>query len=114
MRNFTYFFCSYVMTTSTTKKAEGLKALETAIENIRNKIIESEGEFKVIMAPKLVTAIDEADLARRLERAEAENAEVGGDDDEDEEGQEGMEFDPENEFKGGRQSNNKDDDEEEE
>ncbi|XP_050330221.1 eukaryotic translation initiation factor 2 subunit 1 [Bactrocera neohumeralis] len=89
----------YVMTTSTTKKAEGLKALETAIENIRNKIIESEGEFKVIMPPKLVTAIDEADLARRLERAEAENQEVGGDDDEDADGdQEGMQFDPEKEF----------------
>ncbi|XP_054730068.1 eukaryotic translation initiation factor 2 subunit 1 [Anastrepha obliqua] len=89
----------YVMTTSTTKKAEGLKALENAIENIRNKIIESEGEFKVIMPPKLVTAIDEADLARRLERAEAENQEVGGDDDEDADGdQEGMQFDPEKEF----------------
>ncbi|XP_014090121.1 eukaryotic translation initiation factor 2 subunit 1 [Bactrocera oleae] len=109
----------YVMTTSTTKKAEGLKALETAIENIRNKIIESEGEFKVIMPPKLVTAIDEADLARRLERAEAENQEVGGDDDEDADGdQEGMQFDPEKEFnhKGERaaaQNDNEDEDEEE-
>ncbi|XP_011213862.1 eukaryotic translation initiation factor 2 subunit 1 [Bactrocera tryoni] len=109
----------YVMTTSTTKKAEGLKALETAIENIRNKIIESEGEFKVIMPPKLVTAIDEADLARRLERAEAENQEVGGDDDEDADGdQEGMQFDPEKEFnhRGERaagQNDNEEDDEEE-
>ncbi|XP_068149986.1 eukaryotic translation initiation factor 2 subunit 1-like [Drosophila tropicalis] len=58
----------YVMTTATTKKTEGLKALEVAVENIREKILEFEGEFKVIMAPKLVTAIDEADLARRLER----------------------------------------------
>lgn len=89
----------YVMTTSTTKKAEGLKALEAAIERIQEKIAEFDGEFKVIMAPKLVTAIDEADLARRLERAEAENAEVGGDDDDQEEGdQEGMQFDPEKEF----------------
>ena len=102
------------MTTSTTKKADGLKALENAIENVRSKIIESEGEFKVIMAPKLVTAIDEADLARRLERAEAENAEVGGDDDEEDDGQEGMEFDPENELKGARSANNKDDDDEDE
>ncbi|XP_018787227.1 PREDICTED: eukaryotic translation initiation factor 2 subunit 1 [Bactrocera latifrons] len=109
----------YVMTTSTTKKAEGLKALEVAIENIRNKIIESEGEFKVIMPPKLVTAIDEADLARRLERAEAENQEVGGDDDEDTDSdQEGMQFDPEKEFnhRGERaagQNDNEEDDEEE-
>ncbi|XP_004525045.1 eukaryotic translation initiation factor 2 subunit 1 [Ceratitis capitata] len=109
----------YVMTTATTKKAEGLKALETAIENIRNKIIESEGEFKVIMPPKLVTAIDEADLARRLERAEAENQEVGGDDDEDDDGdQEGMKFDPEKEFnhRGERADalNDNEDDEDEE
>lgn len=87
------------MTTSTTKKAEGLKILEQAIENIRAKITEFNGEFKVVMPPKLVTAIDEADLARRLERAEAENAEVGGDNDEDEDDdQEGMQFDPDREL----------------
>lgn len=105
----------YVMTTSTTKKAEGLKALEAAIEKIRAKITEYEGEFKVIMAPKLVTAIDEADLARRLERAEAENAEVGGDDDEEEGDQEGMQFDPEKEFNhktNATSSNDADDNEE--
>lgn len=33
-----------------------------------------------------MTATDEADLARRLERAEQENAEIDGDEDEDEEG----------------------------
>ncbi|XP_005190144.1 eukaryotic translation initiation factor 2 subunit 1 [Musca domestica] len=110
----------YVMTTSTTKKAEGLKILEQAIENIRAKILEYGGEFKVVMPPKLVTAIDEAELARRLQKAEAENAEVGGDDDEEEEDdQEGMTFDPENESinnKGGRnsaKSNDEDEDDEE-
>lgn len=108
------------MTTSTTKKAEGLKILEQAIENIRAKILEYGGEFKVVMPPKLVTAIDEAELARRLQKAEAENAEVGGDDDEEEEDdQEGMTFDPENESinnKGGRnsaKSNDEDEDDEE-
>ncbi|XP_037935820.1 eukaryotic translation initiation factor 2 subunit 1 [Teleopsis dalmanni] len=106
----------YVMTTSTTKKADGLKALDTAIKNIEAKITECEGEFKVIMPPKLVTAIDEADLARRLERAEAENAEVGGDDDEDEDDEEGMKFDPENEFnhtKSRNVNNHNDEDDEE-
>lgn len=43
--------------------------------------------------PKVVTATDEADLARRMERAEAENAEIDGDDEEDEE--EGLKFDGE-------------------
>lgn len=109
------------MTTSTTKKAEGLKILEQAIDNIKAKIQEFGGEFKVIMSPKLVTAIDEAELARRLQKAEAENAEVGGDDDEEEEDdQEGMSFDPEKESinnKGGRspsKNNDEDDDEDDE
>lgn len=34
-----------------------------------------------------MTATDEAELARQMERAEAENAEVSGDDSEGEEGQ---------------------------
>lgn len=36
------------------------------------------------MQPKVVTATDEADLAKQMERAEMENTEVAGDDDEDE------------------------------
>lgn len=39
----------------------------------------------------MVTATDEAELARQMERAEAENAEVAGDDDEEEE-DEGMTY----------------------
>lgn len=38
--------------------------------------------------PKVVTASDEADLVRQMEKAELENAEVAGDDDEEDE--EGM------------------------
>lgn len=49
--------------------------------------------FLVQRQPKVVTATDEADLARRMERAEAENAEIDGDEDEEEE--EGMKFDGE-------------------
>jgi len=77
----------YVMTTSTPEKADGLKALENAIERIQETITTLGGVFTVNMAPKVVTATDEADLARRMERAEAENAEIDGDDeDENEEG----------------------------
>ncbi|ETN66254.1 eukaryotic translation initiation factor [Anopheles darlingi] len=72
----------YVMTTSTPEKADGLKALEAAIEKIKETIEGLGGVFKVQMAPKVVTATDEADLARKMERAEAENAEVSGDDEE--------------------------------
>ncbi|KAL1130592.1 hypothetical protein AAG570_011838 [Ranatra chinensis] len=75
----------YVMTTATPEKTEGLKALQVAIEAIKNKIRELGGVFNEQMAPKVVTATDEAELARQMEKAEAENAEVAGDDDEDEE-----------------------------
>lgn len=45
----------------------------------------------------MVTATDEADLARRMERAEIENAEIDGDVDgeSDDEDDEGLKFDDE-------------------
>lgn len=119
-----------VMTMSTPEKADGLKALENAIERIRETITKLGGVFTVNMAvnisflfilraflvkmsqcscpnyifqisfifihfffkqPKVVTATDEADLARRMERAELENAQVDGDD--EDENEDGMTFD---------------------
>uniref|UniRef100_A0A0V0G5V4 Eukaryotic translation initiation factor 2 subunit 1 n=1 Tax=Triatoma dimidiata TaxID=72491 RepID=A0A0V0G5V4_TRIDM len=74
----------YVMTTATPEKAEGLKALQNAIEVIEKQITSLGGVFQVQMPPKVVTATDEAELARQMERAEAENAEVAGDDEDDE------------------------------
>lgn len=74
----------YVMTTVTPEKADGLKALQEAIDTIKIKIEELGGVFQVQMAPKVVTASDEAELARQMERAEMENAEIAADDDEDE------------------------------
>ncbi|CAH0551030.1 unnamed protein product [Brassicogethes aeneus] len=74
----------YVMTTSTPEKSDGLKILNDAIEHIKVKINELGGVFNVQMAPKVVTATDEAELVKQMERAELENAEVAGDDDEEE------------------------------
>ncbi|XP_011883044.1 PREDICTED: eukaryotic translation initiation factor 2 subunit 1 [Vollenhovia emeryi] len=79
----------YVMTTSTPEKQDGLKALGDAIEVIQSKITSLGGVFNVQMAPKVVTATDEAELARQMERAELENAEVAGDDEDEVEGMEG-------------------------
>ncbi|XP_065211474.1 eukaryotic translation initiation factor 2 subunit 1-like [Planococcus citri] len=78
----------YVMTTATPEKAEGLKALQTACDEIQKAIQQYNGVFQIKMAPKVVTATDEADLARQMEKAEAENAEVAGDDDEEDEEEE--------------------------
>lgn len=56
----------------------------------------------LIKQPKVVTATDEADLARRMERAEAENAEVDGD--EEDENEDGMTF---NDGENGNDDDNK-------
>lgn len=75
----------YVMTTQTTEKQDGLRALEGAIEEVTSKITSFGGTLTVKMAPKIVTDVEEADLARQLEKAEEENREVAGDDDDEEE-----------------------------
>ncbi|XP_044744324.1 eukaryotic translation initiation factor 2 subunit 1 [Coccinella septempunctata] len=74
----------YVMTTSTPEKQDGLKALNDAIEVIKKTIGELGGVFNIQMAPKVVTATDEAELVKKMEIAEMENTEVAGDDEEDE------------------------------
>jgi len=74
----------YVITTSTPEKQEGLEILNMACKAIEERISASGGSFNIKMAPKVVTATDEADLAKQMERALQENEEVSGDDDDDE------------------------------
>jgi translation initiation factor 2 subunit 1 len=71
----------YVITTSTPEKTDGLQILNDACKAIEERICEAGGSFNIQMAPKVVTATDEADLAKQMEKAELENAEVSGDDD---------------------------------
>merc|ERR1712241_696533 len=75
----------YVMTTSTTEKGDGLRIMEEACKAVEDRITGIGGAFNFHMKPRVVTATDEADLAKQLERAEQENAEVGGDEDSEEE-----------------------------
>jgi hypothetical protein len=51
---------------------------------VEEKIRSSGGNFAIQMAPKVVTATDEDELAARIKRAEEENQEVDGDDDDEE------------------------------
>jgi len=74
----------YVMTCSTPERADGLTMLNDACKAVEEKIKSSGGNFVIQMAPKVVTATDEDELAARIKRAEEENAEVEGDDDDDE------------------------------
>ena len=50
--------------------------LTDACEVIKETITKAGGSFKVQTAPRVVTATDDADLVKQLERAEMENAEV--------------------------------------
>jgi translation initiation factor 2 subunit 1 len=74
----------YVMTCSTSEKSEGLAMLNEACSAIETTIKKSGGNFAIQMAPKVVTATDEDELAARIRKAEEENQEVDGDDDEEE------------------------------
>merc|ERR1719492_5125 len=74
----------YVMTCSTPERSDGLAMLNEACKAVEEKIKSSGGNFQIQMAPKVVTATDEDELAARIKRAEEENAEVEGDDDDDE------------------------------
>lgn len=72
------------MTCSTPERADGLTMLNEACKAVEDKIKSAGGNFVIQMAPKVVTATDEDELAARIKRAEEENAEVEGDDDDDE------------------------------
>jgi len=74
----------YVMTCSTPERSEGLALLNEGCKAVEEKIKGSGGNFAIQMAPKVVTATDEDELAARIRKAEEENAEVDGDDDDDE------------------------------
>lgn len=82
---------SYVVTTQTMEREEGLNLLNKALGKIRDKITASGGIFTIRQAPKVVTDIDEAELAKKMDQLELENQEVAGDDDDEEDGEdEGM------------------------
>merc|ERR1719297_359957 len=72
------------MTCSIPERAEGLALLNEGCKVVEEKIKASGGNFAIQMAPKVVTATDEDELAARIKRAEEENAEVDGDDDDEE------------------------------
>lgn len=75
----------YVVTSTCLDRDEGLVLLKEVIEKIQASIESQRGRFKIKMQPKVVTDIDEAELARQLEQLEEDNQEVAADDDESDE-----------------------------
>ncbi|GME76293.1 unnamed protein product [[Candida] boidinii] len=64
----------YVITTQSLDKNQGINSLTEAIEKIKETIISYGGVCEVSMAPKAVTATEDAELQALLERKEMENA----------------------------------------
>jgi len=89
----------YVVTTTTLERELALTTLAAAIQSVKESIETNKGNFVVKMEPKVVTDVDDAELAGELARLEALNAEVDGDDsnDEDEEEKSGGSEDEEEE-----------------
>lgn len=88
---------AYVVTTQTMEREEGIALLQKALDTIKECIEAAGGIFAVQQAPKVVTDVDEAELAKKLDQLELLNQEVAGDDDEDddEEGMGGIDEDEE-------------------
>jgi translation initiation factor 2 subunit 1 len=74
----------YVVTSSSLDREEGVKLLQEVIDKIKTTIESFKGRFKVKMPPKVITDVDEAELARQMDLLEAENEQVAGDTDSEE------------------------------
>lgn len=85
----------YVVTSSSLDRDEGVKLLKDVIEKIKASIEAFKGRFKIKMEPKVVTDIDEAELARQMDMLEAENEQVAGDTDSEEDDDEDEDDDDE-------------------
>ena len=81
---------SYVVTTQTMEREEGIKLLQTCLDKIKETIEAKGGIFAVQQPPKVVTDMDDAELAKKLDLLELANQEVAGDDDIDDDDEEGM------------------------
>ncbi|RMZ95859.1 eukaryotic translation initiation factor 2 subunit 1 [Brachionus plicatilis] len=70
---------TFVVTSTSLDREEGIKLLQSVIEKIQKSIESQRGRFKIKMAPKVVTDLDEAELAKQFDQLEAENEQVAGD-----------------------------------
>lgn len=73
----------FVLTSVSLDKQKAIDRLTEAIEVIKTKIEAAGGNLNVKMAPKTVSETDDAELAKLMEKSEAETRQVAGDDDED-------------------------------
>ena len=73
----------YVITTQSLDRVQGVEAVQSAMDAIRDTIKAADGNFNVKKAAKVVTELDDAELQKELEKLADANKEVDGDDDAD-------------------------------
>lgn len=73
----------YVLSTTTLEKDVGIALLNSAIDAIREKIVEKGGKINVKMEPKAVSDREETELQAMMDRLALENEEVDGDEPEE-------------------------------
>ncbi|KAI5958109.1 SUI2 [Candida theae] len=73
----------YFLSVQSLDKNQGVRLLETAIEKIVESIEPNGGVCKVNMAPKAVTATEDAELERLLESKEADNKDDSDEEDDE-------------------------------
>lgn len=74
----------YVVVTTSVQKETGIKAINVAIEAIKEELAKYKGELTVKVEARTVHERDEKELTSLFERLAKENSEVPGDDDEEE------------------------------
>lgn len=74
----------YVLSAQSLDKKQGIALLEKAIEKITTSIETDGGNCKITMAPKAVTATEDAELQALLERKEAEEKDSSDEEEDDE------------------------------
>ncbi|KAM9887111.1 hypothetical protein OXX79_013849, partial [Metschnikowia pulcherrima] len=73
----------YVISTQALDKNQGVALLEKAIEKVTASIEAAGGNLKITMAPKAVTATEDAELQALLERKEAEDKDTSDEEDDE-------------------------------
>lgn len=73
----------YVLTTQSLDRVAGIEAVQKALDEIETCIKDADGNFKVQLAPKVVSDLEDLELQKELEKLALQNEEVDGDDDQD-------------------------------
>jgi len=76
----------FVVTTQTLERTEGLAAVNSALDKVKETIEGFGGTFKMVVAPKVVTDLDEEEIKKRLEMLELNEDENADEEEQEDDG----------------------------